>query len=155
MIRLYQPRDLDRLKEITAICFEHVSIDRKIEEKFGRLGGRDWRWRKLRHIDADVEGDHAHSVFVCEEDGAVVGYITTRLDHQSKIGWIPNLAVLPQYQGKGLGRQLMDKALEHLRANNMECAKIETLAHNEVGSQFYPSVGFEEITRQIHYAMRL
>ena len=155
MIRPYESRDLDRLKEITALCFDGVSIDRNIDEKFGLLGGHDWRWRKLRHIDVDVADDNAQGVFVGEEDGQVVGYITTRIDHQSKIGQIPNIAVLPQYQGKGLGRQLMDRAFAHFRANGMECAKIETLAQNEIGAQFYPSVGFEEVARQIHYVMHL
>ena len=54
MIRSYRPTDLARVKEITAICFEGVSIDRNIEEAFGVLGGKDWRWRKLRHVDADT-----------------------------------------------------------------------------------------------------
>jgi len=64
MIRKYRPQDLEKLKEITAICFEGVSIDRNIEKKFGPIGEHDWRWRKLRHIDADVEGQNAEGVFV-------------------------------------------------------------------------------------------
>lgn len=155
MIRPFCPEDLDRLKEITAICFDGVSIDRNIEEKFGPIGEQDWRFRKLRHIDADVAGDHARGVFVVEEDGQVLGYITTRLDRDSRIGWIPNLAVDPATQGRGLGRQLMEHALEYLRAEGMEAAKIETLEQNPVGSQFYPDMGFEEVGRQIHYLMRL
>ena len=69
MIRKYRPEDLAQLKQITAICFERVCIDRNIETRFGLVGGRDWRWRKLRHIDADVTGDHADGVFVCELEG--------------------------------------------------------------------------------------
>ena len=155
MIRPYRPEDLDRLKEITGICFDGVSIDRNIEEKFGRIGDRDWRFRKLRHIDADVSGDNARGVFVWEEDGRVLGYITTRLDRETGIGWIPNIAVDPGAQGKGLGRKLMLHAIEYMRAEGMAAAKIETLEQNEVGSQFYPDVGFEEVGRQIHYLMRL
>jgi ribosomal protein S18 acetylase RimI-like enzyme len=155
MIRTYHPDDLDRLKEITAICFDGVSIDRNIEEKFGPIGDHDWRFRKLRHIDADVAGDHVSCVFVVDKDGEVLGYITTRLDHDSRIGWIPNMAVDPRCQGQGLGRQLIEHALEFMRSQGMEAAKIETLEQNSVGSQFYPDVGFEEVGRQIHYLMRL
>ncbi|MBT4496630.1 MAG: GNAT family N-acetyltransferase [Gemmatimonadetes bacterium] len=155
MIRKYRPGDLEKLKEITAICFEGVSIDRNIEEKFGPIGEHDWRWRKLRHIDADVEGQNAEGVFVYEVDGQVVGYITARVDLGSKIGWIPNLAVIPEYRKEGLGKLLMQTALDYLRDQGMECAKIETLAQNPVGSHFYPSVGFEEVARQIHYVKRL
>ena len=59
MIRPYRPDDLEALKRITAICFEEVSIDRNIEERFGLIAGRDWRFRKLRHIDDDVARDRA------------------------------------------------------------------------------------------------
>ena len=155
MIRPYRPDDLEALKRITAICFEEVSIDRNIEERFGLIAGRDWRFRKLRHIDDDVAGDRAKGVFVWEEEGEVVGYITTRIDPKSKIGGIPNIAVLPATQGRGIGRQLLAHGLAHMRAEGMECAKIETLAQNPIGSHLYPSLGFEEVARQVHFLMRL
>ena len=155
MIRPYRPADLGALKEITAVCFATVSVDANIEAQFGAIGGHDWRWRKLRHIDADVAGPHAQGVFVWEEEGKVLGYITTRIDAESRIGWIPNTAVLPQHQSRGLGRKLMEHALDYMRQQGMEAAKIETLAQNAVGSQFYPSAGFSEVARQIHYLMRL
>ena len=155
VIRPYRPSDLERLKEITAICFETVSIDRNIEQRLGRIGGRDWRFRKLRHIDADVAGENARGVFVCEEADEVVGYITTRIDGAARIGHIPNMAVHPGRQGRGIGRRLIDHALEFLRAEGMEAVRIETLEQNPVGSRFYPDVGFQEVARQIHYVMRL
>ena len=37
----------------------------------------------------------------------------------------------------------------------MEVAKIETLDQNPIGQKLYPSLGFREVARQIHYAMRL
>lgn len=154
-IRTYRSDDLASLKEITAICFEGVSIDRNIEKLFGSIGEYDWRWRKLRHIDADVAAAHAVGVFVCQLEEQVVGYITTRVDRESKIGWIPNTAVLPAFQGRGIGKALMQAALEFFRRQGMECAKIETLEQNEIGSKFYPGMGFQEVARQIHYAMRL
>jgi ribosomal protein S18 acetylase RimI-like enzyme len=155
MIRLYRESDLERLKEITAICFDGVSIDRNIEKQLGLIGNRDWRWRKLRHIDDDVAGDRGLGVFVWDEDGRVEGYVTTRIDRESKIGGIPNIAVDPSLQGRGIGRQLLEHALAFMREEGMECAKIETLAQNPIGSHLYPDVGFEEVAHQIHYVMRL
>ena len=37
----------------------------------------------------------------------------------------------------------------------MTVAKIETLEQNPIGRQLYPSLGFQEVARQIHYAMPL
>ncbi|MCB1094629.1 MAG: GNAT family N-acetyltransferase [Verrucomicrobiae bacterium] len=156
MIRPYRPDDLDELKRITAVCFTSVSIDRNIEDKLGVIGGHDWQWRKLRHIDNDVSGDHARHVFVWQTPEAeIAGYITGRTDDDSKIGWIPNLAVDPAHQGSGIGRQLINHLLQHFRDEGMECAKIETLAQNEIGATFYPAIGFQEVARQVHYVMRL
>jgi hypothetical protein len=95
VIRPYRPQDKETLKQITTVCFEHVSIDRNIEARLGLLGGHDWRWRKLRQIEADLADEHASGVLVCEIDDRVVGYVTTRLDPEASIGWIPNLAVMP------------------------------------------------------------
>ena len=61
----------------------------------------------------------------------------------------------PAYQGRGVGRALIDHLLGYFRECGMEVAKIETLEQNAVGSAFYPSFGFEVVARQIHYAMRL
>ncbi|HUF63230.1 MAG TPA: GNAT family N-acetyltransferase [Verrucomicrobiales bacterium] len=155
MIRPYRPEDLDRLRHITAVCFEGVAIDKNIEDRFGPIGGRDWRWRKLRHIDADTAGENARGVFVWEEDGETVAYVTGRLDRESRIGWIPNLAVLPEFRSRGIARSLLEHLLNWFTAEGMEAAKIETLEQNAVGNRFYPSLGFEEVARQVHFVKQL
>ena len=90
-----------------------------------------------------------------EQEGAVIGYITTRVDRDSRIGSIPNMAVLPAHQGEGIGRMLLEEAVSYLRRQGMECARIETLEQNPIGAHLYPSLGFSEIARQIHYVMKL
>ena len=125
-IRKCTDADLDIVKEITAICFDGVSIDQNIEKEFGPIAGHGWRWRKKRHIDADVDA-HADGMFVAEVDGEVVGYITTRVDEEAKIGGIPNYAVLPRHQRKGIGLKLVETAIEHLKGEGMAYIRIETL----------------------------
>ena len=71
------------------------------------------------------------------------------------IGWIPNLAVDPSHQGKGLGRALLLHALDFFRRSGSQVAKIETLEQNALGQSLYASLGFKEVARQIHYALRL
>lgn len=154
-IRAYQPTDLPRLQEITAETFGPVSIDRNMERRLGPFGQGDWRRRKVGAIADDCTAQ-PDGVFVAEDAaGRVVAYITTRLNQLSGIGWIPNLAVDPAHQGRGLGRALIEHALEFLRRSGMQVAKIETLEQNPIGQKLYPSLGFEEVARQVHYAMRL
>jgi ribosomal protein S18 acetylase RimI-like enzyme len=154
LLRTYRPDDLERIKAITVEGFDGVSIDRNLEDRHGRFGPHDWKWRKERHIDQDVARDQ-HGVFVAEVDGQVVGYITTWLDHESGIGNIPNLAVSSTHRGAGIGRRLIEHALDHFRASGMSYARIETLEQNRIGQKLYPACGFEEVARQIHYGMPL
>ena len=154
MIRNYRASDLEALKEITAICFEGVNIDQGIEELVGLVDGKDWRWRKKRHIDDDVAAN-AEGIFVAEVAGEVVGYVSTRIDPATKIGGIPNISVLPAYQKQGLGQKLLETALDYMAGQGMLYARIETLAQNEAGQHLYPKVGFQEVARQIHYIRRL
>jgi ribosomal protein S18 acetylase RimI-like enzyme len=154
-IRPYQEADRERLKEITIAAFTvHASIDRRIEERFGPLNGVDWTARKRRAIDADCDA-HPAGILVAETDGGVVGYVTTRINHETRLGWIPNLAIDPACQGAGFGRRLLEAALDYLRAAGMTHVKIETLASNERGQALYPSLGFVEVARQIHYVGEL
>ena len=142
------------LKQITVEAFDGVSIDQNIEKQFGVIAGRDWRWRKSRHIDSDVERD-ADGIFVAEIDGRIVGYVTTWFDREADIGYIPNLSVSGEYRGRGIGRKLIEHALDHFRSEDIGHARIETLDQNPIGEHLYPKLGFREVARQIHLFMPL
>jgi ribosomal protein S18 acetylase RimI-like enzyme len=153
-IRKYQLSDLDTIKQITILCFDGVSMDQNLEERFGLINDRDWRFRKARHIDLDV-ATNADGIFVAEVDGQVVGYVTTRVDPVTSVGGIPNFGVLERYRNQGIGRRLLETAIAYLRSEGMQLARIETLEQNPIGQHLYPSVGFQEFARQIHYVMPL
>jgi GNAT superfamily N-acetyltransferase len=154
IIRPYQPGDLETLRQITVESFASVSLEDLVEKKFGLLHGHDWRWRKARHIDDDVKAN-AEGTFVAEADGQILGYITTALDREAGKARIPNLAVAAAARGQGLGRRLIQHALEYARREGMAYAMIETIAGNETGEHLYPSCGFVEIGRQIHFGIKL
>jgi len=154
-IRSFQSADLPHLKRLTTEGFSGVSIDHGIQQAFGLINGHGWQWRKVRHIDIDVARDAA-GVFVAEDDdGHVVGYITTWQDAEAGIGHIPNLAVAATHRNQGLGRALIEHAMNEFRAAGLTHAKIETLAQNAVGNHLYPSLGFVEVARQVHFVARL
>jgi ribosomal protein S18 acetylase RimI-like enzyme len=152
MIRSYRESDLETLRAITAICFDGVSIDQNIERRFGFIAGKGWQWRKASHVDADVAA-HPEGIFVHESEGKVVGYVTARPNRETRIGWIPNLAVLPDHQGRGIGRELIGKAVEYLKGEGMRFVRIETIEQNERACALYPNLGFQEMARQVHYVM--
>lgn len=153
-IRPYTPADLPELKRITVEGFQGVSIDHGIEQAHGPINGHDWQWRKARHIDVDVARDAA-GVFVAEDGGHAVGYVTTWMDPEAGLGHIPNLAIAASHRNQGLGRALLEYALDHFRAAGLSHAKIETLVQNAIGNHLYPSLGFVEVARQVHFVAKL
>jgi len=153
-IRGYRPEDLPAIKQLTLDSFAGVTLEQNVEDKLGQLHGHDWRWRKARHLDEDA-AVHPAGIFVAELQGRIVGYITTRLDPEAGRGRIPNLAVASELRGQGLGRQLIEHALDYFRREGLVYAMIETMAQNEIGNRLYPSCGFIEVARQVHFARRL
>ncbi len=154
IMRPYREGDLAILRQITVDSFSGVALDQLLEAKFGKWTERGWKERKADHIDDDV-ASNPEGVFVAEKEGAILGYITTRVDRLNSKGRIPNLAVVEEARGLGLGRRLIMHALDYFRAEGLALAQIETMASNAVGQHLYPSCGFEEVGRQVHYAMRL
>ena len=153
-IRPYQPEDLDILKEITLEAFQGVSIDEGIEREYGVINGHDWKWRKAGHVATDARRE-PEGIFVAEVEGRIAGYISTWHDPDAGIGYIPNLAFVPEYRGQGMGRKLLEYALDHFRRLNLSLAKIETLEQNAVGNHLYTSLGFKEIVKQVHFVAPL
>ena len=159
MIRLFRESDRERLKTITAEVFGPAAVDYYLERRFGPIQGHDWAWRKVRHIDDDIRSN-AGGVFVYENadppgPGIVVGYITVTVDRAAGIGRIPNLAVAAEAQGRGVGRALVEHALEYLRSEGILLARVETLEGNAAGEYLYPTLGFERVIRQLYYVTQI
>jgi ribosomal protein S18 acetylase RimI-like enzyme len=154
-IRSYRATDREALEALTVAAFAGVSIDQNIDQRLGPVAGRDWRWRKTQHIASDI--DVGAEIAVAAEAGTdkPVGYVTFHFQREARIGWIHNLAVAAEHRGEGLGRRLLQHALDRFRAEGMTIAQIETLEQNAIGRGLFPSLGFREVARKIYYAMPL
>lgn len=152
--RTFRHEDLVRLREIMLDAFDGVSIDQGIEQVHGEINGHDWRWRKSRHLDEDLRRD-PEGVIVAESGGQPIGFISTWMDHEAGIGHIPNLSVEPAFRGHGVGRKLIELAMDRFRRAGLSHAKIETLQQNEIGNHLYTDCGFIEVARQVHFVAEL
>ena len=89
-----------------------------------------------------------YRVFVAEADGEIAGTYTLLImdnlnKRGSRAGIVEDVAVMPPYQGRGIGRTMMRHAMEECRAAG--CYKL-TLSSNlkrEAAHRFYDSLGFE------------
>src|SRR4029079_16386965 len=66
-------------------------------------------------------------VFVAVADGRPVGFVCVVLDaFHERMGVVDMIALDPRYQRRGIARQLMERSREHMCANGMDIAAIET-----------------------------
>jgi ribosomal protein S18 acetylase RimI-like enzyme len=151
-IRKFQPEDYDTIKKMTQDSFDGVSIDQQLEKQFGLINNKDWQWRLAKQVEQDVNTD-PDGIFVMIDDGQIIGWISSLIDHETKIGHVPHMAVRKNDQEKGIGRQLIIHVLNLFRENGMSHVQIETLVQNEAANALYQSIGFQDIANKIYYAM--
>ena len=63
---------------------------------------------------------------------------------RSRVGEIHELFVHPNFRGKGVGRMLVKKAIEHAKSRNRKKAGLWVGVENYSAKQFYQKLGFRE-----------
>ena len=93
--------------------------------------------RGLRSLDDSEAGIHKflkrnpQTCFVAEIDNKIIG------------GYIYHAIVLPEFQGRGIGKQLTNAACDALRAEGIHRAGMLVFASNEHGNGFWESQGWQ------------
>lgn len=110
-----------------------------------QLGGFFVDWPNAPSRDAHyriLEGSD-HLVLARSDGGKVVGWISAISDGVS-CAYIPHLAVLPEYQGNGIGSELVRRLLKDLEGLYM----IDLTCDDELVS-FYKRLGFKTCNAMI------
>jgi ribosomal protein S18 acetylase RimI-like enzyme len=80
---------------------------------------------------------------VATDGSAIIG--VALCSHDGRRGHIYHLAVDPTYQGRGLGKRLVDECLEGLRRAGLKRAIIMVADNNPRGREFWKRCGWEDI----------
>lgn len=149
-VRPFDPyRDLGAVAELIALAFgdrldpagrASLAEMRRVA-RWGWLMG--WFWPMWGGVGSTPG-------FVWVEDGRVVGNVSLR----RSVGWggfmIGNVAVHPDWQGRGIGRRLIEVALEEIAARGGRWVGLELQAGNEAAHRLYASLCFREVGRTLH-----
>jgi ribosomal protein S18 acetylase RimI-like enzyme len=147
-VRLASPADYEPIQRLVIAAFEPITWQKKLEEHFGRLNGCDWqaRWHdRLQKIFA------TQIVLLGEQDGKLAAVATATIDQRTALGFIDVLAVSREFQGQGLGREMLRATMQHLKTLGCRYADLDCLTDNDAGNSLYVSEGFTEVARHIRW----
>ena len=102
-----------------------------------QTGREEWDAPREMFV-ALLELDAAGS-FIAEIDGQRVGMVTTARHEHS--GWIGNLIVTPESRSRGIGRTLMQHAIDYLTHGGVSVFRLEA---DPPGVPLYRSLGFRD-----------
>lgn len=129
-IRQMTPTDIDAVAQLDVLAFTTYA------RQTGHDGVISPRTREnlLACINLNPSG-----CFVAEAD-QVVGYVFTRI--LGTIGWIGTFGVHPDCQGQGVGRSLLDAAVECLQRAGCTTIGLETMPDSPYNVGLYSRFGF-------------
>ena len=99
----------------------------------------------LNNLDDSREGiaqyltRNPNTCFVAVKQGRIIGAILT--GHDGRRGYISHTAVAPDHQRQGIGKQLVEAALDALKKQNINKVNLVAFAHHEKGNAFWEKMG--------------
>ena len=87
------------------------------------------------------------SMFVYEEDGVLCGYYSLLIQDNNECE-LNNLAVLPEYRHKGIGKQLLEHAYSTARDSGCKLMNIGIVEENKLLRKWYEDNGAVHVGTQ-------
>jgi ribosomal protein S18 acetylase RimI-like enzyme len=139
----------DNKKQIYNLALESGKFSRfNLDTNFKKA-----EFKKLyqKWVDNSFNKEFADAVLVYKNENEMVGFVTYKiLVDFATIGLI---AVSPLYQGKGIGRKLINAVEMELINRQIVELRIPTQFQNEIACEFYLKLGYKIIEKKIvkHY----
>lgn len=140
--------DYNAIETMVIESFEPITWQRRLDEAIGPLNGVDWRER-WRHRLSNIFKTQV--VLVGEQDGDLAAISTATIDAQAALAFLDVLAVALEFQGRGLGREMLRGAIKHYRSLGCKYVNLDCLTGNDAGNRLYQSEGFQEVARHIRW----
>lgn len=86
-----------------------------------------------------------HSWVALDQDRPIgVGMLALR----DKAAWVGGLGIVPEWRGKGVGRQITNALIQSARQAEADYLQLEVIEHNQTAYQLYQSLNFK-VTRRL------
>ena len=127
MIRTLKNEEISIVTDIATRAFSKIydALEKIYGEELFPVIVPDRNAAKIEQITAHAL-NYPEWIFVCEEEGKIVGVISFMLNHQTKIGRIGNNAVDPDCGQRGIGQQMYKAVFKYFKDNRMKFAEVTT-----------------------------
>ena len=98
-----------------------------------------------------ISEDNRMVTYIAEVNNKIIGKIN--LEVNNFVGGIYGLGVLPQYRGKGYGRDILMWGIEELKEMNSKEVMLQVSVVNKNALNLYKSCGFEETSTMDYYKL--
>lgn len=129
---------LPRVRAMTEADLEHVLKVERLSYEF------PWTFGIFR--DCLRVGYHC---YVCESAAGLIGHGVMSI--AAGESHLLNICVHPEWQRRGLGRQLVEFLLEVARKREVKTVLLEVRVSNAAAYRLYASLGFNEVGTRHHY----
>ena len=146
MIRRAVQADIGRLNEL---LYQVQRLHAEKRPDIFKLGAKKYTTEELSAIIADDRTP----IFVCEEDGVVMGYafciyqITKENEqlYERKVLYIDDLCVDEPYRRKHIGQKLYAYVSEVARENGCDSVTLNVWSVNPAAQEFYRKMGMQPL----------
>jgi ribosomal protein S18 acetylase RimI-like enzyme len=87
-------------------------------------------------------------VFIAEMDGQIAGYVRLSFNQDENRLYVPSLYFLPDFQGQGMGRRLLEAAEEYAAEKSLDELWIGVMVKNRQALVFYRKAGFQFVREE-------
>ncbi len=94
--------------------------------------------------------ENVDQLMIVTEDGPI-GYIQVKRENQE--AWISGFSILPEHQGKGIGRRVLQRVVKE-NAENGYSVHLEVETKNDHALKLYESTGFYVVHAQDYYSYK-
>jgi ribosomal protein S18 acetylase RimI-like enzyme len=158
ILRQAQGEDMPRIDDITITCYSAIweSYVNMLGEECYQAVRRDphltWEERKIGQVH-HLFKDHPDWVWVLEQDGDIIGFVTFMLFPDQKYGHIDNNGVAAQHIGEGWGKFMYQHVLQYFRQQGLKFAHVDTGVDDAhiPARRTYESVGFDRKVPSVEY----
>lgn len=89
--------------------------------------------------------------FVAEDEGKVIG--CAMAGHDGRRGYLQHVVVAQEYQGKGLGRKLVEACLAKLDAEGFHKTHLDVMTYNTKAMEFWEHLGWQRRDDLVRYSI--